>query len=85
MIFVEKEDCFTGPYLQSETSFMKDKNKDFFFLLDLPSTSQSSSSNPTFCTMHSPALSTLPTVKLSSLDPMSLAKEKSTYNPIGPL
>lgn len=33
MIFVEKEDCFTGPYLQSETSFMKDKNKDFFFFL----------------------------------------------------
>ena len=82
--FVEKEGYFTDPYLQGKTSFTEDKDKKKF-LFDLPSTSQSSSSNPTFCTMPSPTPATLPIVELSSFDPMSLANKKSTYNPTRPL
>lgn len=78
---VEREDYFTHPYLQGKTSLTKDKDKDSF-LLDFPSISQSSSSEPAVSLNH-PLV--LPIVKPSSSSLMSFTKESVTHNPIGPL
>ena len=37
VIFIEIESYFTQPYLQRETSIVEEKDKDDFFLLNLPS------------------------------------------------
>ena len=79
--FVEREDYSTRPYLQEETSFIEDKDKDSF-LLDLPSISQSPSSKPMVSPNH-PLV--LPTIEASSSNLMLLTKEIATHNPIGPL
>ena len=44
--FVEKESYFVQPYLQGETSLMKDKDKDLFLLLELDDYPPPSSINP---------------------------------------
>ncbi|RVW56515.1 hypothetical protein CK203_008447 [Vitis vinifera] len=60
---------------------MEDKDKDSFFL-DLPSISQSTSSEPTISSCLTPIL---PTIEPSSSSSMSLTKESLAHNPIGPL
>ena len=76
MTFVDKENYFTHPYLQGETSFLEDKGNDSF-LLELPSISQSPSFEATISPSLTPILST---IKPFSSSPMSLTKESPVHN-----